>query len=75
MMFSKDAAPTNGLMEENTPEIGLITRCTEKVFSHGKTAETILVLTKMTSNMALVCSLGLMDKSTVANGKMENKMA
>ena len=26
MMFLKDAAPTNGLMEENTPEIGLITK-------------------------------------------------
>ena len=46
-----------------------------KVFLHGKTAEIILVLMKMTSNMVSVCLPGLMDKSTVANGKMENKMA
>ena len=64
----------NGLMEENTSEIGYVIKCMEKVFSHGKMGGNIKETIMMIKNRDMEYSPGLMVDNTMDNGIMENKM-
>ena len=66
--------PTGGPIKECSKATGSTTRCTEKVFSLGKTAENMKEPTKMTKNMATELSRGQTEECTKVCGKMENSM-
>ena len=54
----------NGLMEDAMRALGLITRCTEKVFSPGKTVENTEESMLMTKSKGRVHFLGQMVENT-----------
>merc|ERR1711907_897716 len=74
-MGFKVKEPTGGPITECSRATGSTIKCTEKVFSLGKTAENMKVPTKMTKNMAMELSHGQTEECTKVCGKMENSMA
>ena len=63
-----DTVSINGLMEENSLEIGFAIRCMEKDFLLGPMVEDTRASIMMTKNKGTAFSLGQMEESTMALG-------
>merc|ERR1712224_966184 len=63
-----------GLMVGSIMESGKTIICMVKASIPGKTEECMMASTKMTENMAMVFTLGMMVNSMLDSGRMENNM-
>jgi hypothetical protein len=65
---------TSGKITESMMETGRITKCTEKVSSHGKMERNTLESTSKIKSKAKEYSHGLMADATTASGSMADSM-